>query len=236
MGYGILGGVMDYLPYPTVLFDLDGTLTDSAPGILRSLVYALERMAAPVPDEATLSSWLGPPLHETLTHYLGSAAAAEQALQIYRERYVPIGIYENSLFAGMGELVADLHAAGARLALATSKPLVYARQIIEHFGLQPFFTYLGGATLDRRISTKTQVIGDVLAQLGNPDPAQCVMVGDRLQDVEGARHYRLPVIAVRHGYAPPGELEACHPDAIAATVADLRLLLLPSAHGAAPLP
>lgn len=230
-GCGILNSAMHHLQhlrYPIVLLDLDGTLVDSAPGILRSLTYALERLAVPIPDQATLYSWLGPPLSETLTRYLGNAATAEQAIRLYREYYLPTGIYECSLFPGIAALLAELHAAGATLALATSKPQVYARQIIEHFSLQHYFTYLGGATLDRRINTKAQVIGDVLAQLGNPDPAQCVMVGDRQHDVLGAREYGLPVIAVRHGYAPAGELEACQLTAIVAHTAELRARLLPA--------
>ncbi len=222
----ILAG-MKYQPtYPYVLFDLDGTLTDSAPGIIRSLVYAFGQSGVPVPPESTLYTWLGPPLEDTLTAHLGSAEAAQQMILRYRERYIPIGMYENSVYAGMAELLADLHAAGAQIALATSKPHVYAKPIVTHFGLLPYFTYVGGATLNGRITTKAEVIGDVLHQLGNPDPAQCVMIGDRLHDVEGARHYHLPVIAVRHGYAPAGELEAAAPDAIVADAAELRPYLL----------
>ncbi|NJK78416.1 MAG: HAD family hydrolase [Chloroflexaceae bacterium] len=214
-------------PYNAVLLDLDGTLTDSEPGIVRSIAYALEQLGAPVPPPTVLHDWIGPPLHDTFTSYLGTTTLADRALAAYRERYVPIGMYENDVYPGIPALLTDLHEAGVRLYLATSKPQPYARLILEHFDLLRFFTYAGGATLDGRISTKAAVIGDVLDQMSSADHAACVMVGDRSHDIEGARTHGLRCIAVRYGYASVAELQASQPDAMAASVAELRALLLP---------
>lgn len=216
--------MMNTPTYPVVLFDLDGTLTDPYEGIARSVHYALERLGHPLPDERFMRSVIGPPLRDSFVHLLGEELA-DEGVRIYRERYTTIGLYENTVFPGIPELLADLHAAGCRLFVATSKLIEPTHIILEHFGLTQYFTGVSGATLDGRIARKADVIAALLPHIG-ADRERAVMVGDTPYDVYGARSHGLPCIAVEYGF---GELEALHaaePLTRAATVTELRRLLL----------
>lgn len=222
------------LRYRALLFDLDGTLTDSAPGIFRCVSAALLQLGMPAPPQTDMRAMIGPPLHETFERYLGSPDLVEQAIAHYRACYAASGMYESAVYPGIPDLLADLHAAGARMLLATSKPQVYAAQIIEHFGLLPCFLYVGGASLDASRRSKTAVIGSVLGYLSPDERRSCVMIGDRQQDIAGAQAHGLPAIGVRYGYAEAGELEASQPALIVDRVADLRAVLLPEAPAGLP--
>lgn len=213
-------------PYQAILFDLDGTLTDPFDGIARSLVYALEKLGYEAPDPTSIRNWIGPPLHDSFAAYLGSVELAQQAVVAYRERYEPIGAFENLVYPGIPELLGALRAAGCRLAVATSKLESIARTVIEHFELADYFEVVVGSSRDGLLSAKSAIIGIALDRLVLSDSSSVVMVGDRSYDVLGARANGLPCIAVGFGYGSDSELRASEPLAIAKSVEDLRTLLL----------
>jgi phosphoglycolate phosphatase len=210
---------------PVVLFDLDGTISDSAGSILTALRAAFAELGIPplsAEDERTI---LGPPFYEVLPPFIGDVDVHD-VIAAYRARYVGAGgMFDTEIFPGVGELIASIAASGRRIGLATSKPEIYAAQIVEHLGLAQHFTVIGGDTPDGARSSKALVIEDVLLRLGSPKPNEVVMIGDRRHDVLGARTHGVDTIAVRWGYAPPGELEAANPLAIVDSAAELATLL-----------
>lgn len=212
--------------YPTILFDLDGTLTDPYLGVTRTFAHALGVLGYPLPDDTMLRSWIGPPIQHTLRNYLGDDALATQALQLYRERYHIAGMYENKVYPGIPELLHSLQAAGAQLYVATSKLIGPAQGVLEHFGLAAFFTGIVGSTPDERISTKSEVVGAVLEMMAPAARTNSVLVGDTIYDIEGARTHALPCIAVSYGYGTLDSLTAAEPQAIAHSVDELYPLLL----------
>jgi phosphoglycolate phosphatase len=209
---------------PTILFDLDGTLSDSARGILGSLRHAFAAHGLPAMDERAERAVLGPPFYESLPPLIGDTPLTS-VIAAYREHYQAHGMFDTAVFPGVGELIEALHASGCRLAIATSKPEHYTTPIVEHLGLAGYFEVIGGDALDGSRGTKALVIADVLRRLGRPGPADVVMIGDRRHDVEGARAHGIDTIGVRWGYALPGELEAVAPWAICASAAEVGELL-----------
>jgi phosphoglycolate phosphatase len=181
-----------------VIFDLDGTLTDSAEGIVASFRHALQVVGAPVPDGDLVSRIVGPPMHVTL-HEMGLGAQADDAIVAYRADYTTRGWSMNRPFAGIPTLLADLQAAGVRLAVATSKAEPTARRILAHFGLDSSFEVIAGASLDGSRASKADVVAHALAQL-EPLPDRVVMVGDRSHDVEGAAAHGIGTVVVDWGY------------------------------------
>ena len=158
------------MQYKTILFDLDGTLTDSAPGILNSVRYGCRKLGLPVPDDATLRRFLGPPLIDSFRNPCGlSAADADRAVAAFREYFPTKGIFENEVYPGIPAMLADLHARGCQLVLATSKPEEYARRIMAHFDLEPYFTAICGATLDETRTDKAEVIAYALETIALTD-------------------------------------------------------------------
>jgi phosphoglycolate phosphatase len=214
---------------PTALIDLDGTLTDPYPGISASILYALEKLAYPAADEKALRDAIGPPLEASFATMLGcDPELARQALGFYRERYAPIGIFENKVFDGIPEALGTLKSAGVRLFLASSKPRVFCERILEHFGLTSFFAAVHGSEFDGRWADKGDLIAHVL-EVEQVDPGHCVMVGDRRHDIEGARRSGIRVVAVDWGYGTVEEFTTYPPDALITDVAQfaptvLRLL------------
>lgn len=205
---------------PTILFDLDGTLSDSARGILAALRHAFAVNGVPPMDDHTERAVLGPPFYESLPPLIGDVPL-ESVIAAYRDHYGAGGMFDTAVFPGVGELVQSLRADGCRLAVATSKPERYAIPIVEHLGLAEHFEVIGGDALNGSRGTKALVIADVLARLGNPAPSEVWMIGDRRHDVEGARAHHIETVGVRWGYAVPGELEAAAPWAICATAAEV---------------
>jgi phosphoglycolate phosphatase len=205
-----------------VIFDLDGTLTDSADGIVSSFRHALGEIGAPVPEGDLSRKLVGPPMHHTLSA-MGLGDRADEAIAAYRADYTTRGWAMNSLFDGIPDLLADLRAAGVRLAVATSKAEPTARRIIEHFGLDQHFEVIAGASLDGVRASKADVVAHALAQL-EPIPARVLMVGDRAHDVEGASAHGIDTVVVEWGY---GADDFGGPDAVksVATVAELREVL-----------
>ena len=183
-----------------VIFDLDGTLTDSARGIVSSFRHALGEIGAAVPDGDLASRIVGPPMHHTL-RAMGLGDNADAAIAAYRADYTTRGWAMNSLFDGIAELLADLDAAGVRLAVATSKAEPTAQRIIAHFGLDQHFEVVAGASVDGSRASKADVVAHALAQLG-PLPDRVLMVGDRSHDVEGAAEHGIDTVVVGLGLWP----------------------------------
>lgn len=205
-----------------VLFDLDGTLTDSQDGILNSIEYALHHFGIPVEDRAILRPWLGPPLVDSLMKYHGfDREQALEGVKKFREYFDVKGIFENRVYDGMEALLARLQAEGYILMTATSKPEVAARRIADHFNLTRYFAFIGGASLDDSRVRKADVIRYVLETNRIDDPASVIMVGDRENDILGAKQNGLESIGVLYGYGDRDELEAAGADHIAETVEDI---------------
>jgi phosphoglycolate phosphatase len=207
-----------------VIFDLDGTLTDSAQGIVSSFRHALSEIGAEIPDGDLAGRIVGPPMHHTLKEM--GLDDPDTAIAVYRADYSTRGWAINKLFDGVPRLLADLRAAGVRLAVATSKAEPTARRILEHFGLDEHFDVIAGASLDGVRATKAEVMAHALAQLA-PLPERLVMVGDRAHDVEGAAAHGIGTVVVDWGYgrADFAEPTPVAPAAHVATVAELREML-----------
>ena len=201
------------LKYQSVLLDLDGTLVDSAPGIVSTLAYTLEDMGREVPSMKDLLRWVGPPLPESFATRGGmSSSEVAEAIRIYRARYLDVGVYDAKLFDGVADLLLGLRDAGAHLAIATSKPTTPATIMLEHFTLSDFFDVISCAADDETRGSKAEVVEDALAglrQKGLPTD-NAIMVGDRIHDVEGAGHHGIDTIMVRWGYGGPAEWEKAH--------------------------
>jgi len=208
-----------------VIFDLDGTLTDSAEGIVASFRHALTTIGAAVPDGDLAGRVVGPPMHHTLAS-MGLGDRADEAIAAYRADYTSRGWAINRVFDGVPTLLADLKAAGIRMAVATSKVEPTARRILDHFGLADHFEVIAGASLDGTRATKADVLGHALSQL-HPLPERLVMVGDRAHDVEGAAEHGIDTVVVGWGYGAADFTEPDSPRATAhvATMSDLREVL-----------
>jgi phosphoglycolate phosphatase len=213
---------------PVLLFDLDGTLTDSRPGIFNSFRYTFDKLGRPQPSEAVLNRFLGPPIRTALQDNLGmSPGEAEEAIAVYREYFAEKGLLENDLYPGIPELLDTLASSGFILAVATSKPEVYARRILDHFGLAAPFAVVCGSELDGRRDTKGLVIEETLKRLedsGIPVRSSrypAVMIGDRHHDIAGGREHGLATIGVLFGYGTREELAAAGADRLAETAADI---------------
>ena len=210
-----------------ILFDLDGTLTESGPGIISSVRHALATMGIPALDDAQLRRFIGPPLLDSFQDVCGmDRAQAVVAIAAYREHYATDGQFENAVYDGIPELLNALRDAGRTLAVATSKAEVFASSILDHFELTGYFTTVVGSELDGRRTGKADIITEALARLERPAPGT-VMIGDRSHDVRGAVTVGVGSIGVLWGYGDDAELTAAGADALATTPADLLGQLTP---------
>ncbi len=189
-----------------VIFDLDGTVWDSEEGIVASLQHTFECFDLAVPDRATLTANLGPPLQIMLAELGIPAELVDEATLRYRERYIERGVYEARLYPGIVETLGALRRAGHRLATATSKGEGPTLQMVEHFGLVEHFEVVGAASMDSSAITKEAVLARTLRELGDPEPAGCWMVGDRSYDVTGAALHGISCVGVLWGYGSEDEL------------------------------
>jgi phosphoglycolate phosphatase len=195
------------MSYDLILFDLDGTLTDSAEGIVNSVVYALERLGIPYADKQELRLFVGPPLPQSFRDYCGfTEEEAKEAVRIFREYFTEKGIYENAVYDGVDHMLASLREAGHTLGVATSKPEPFAEQILARFGLAQYFTVISGASMDG--TSKPVVIRQALARLGMEASPRILMVGDREHDVLGAKEVGVSSLGVLYGYGSEAELTA----------------------------
>lgn len=211
-----------------ILFDLDGTLTDSAPGIVRCVQYALEKMGRPVPPFEELTCFVGPPLLEQFMEFCGfTREEAAKAVEYYRERYRGTGIFENQVYPGIPEMLFRLKQAGYRLGVASSKPEIFVRQILEHFDLLGDLDPVAGSELDGRRTDKGEVIEEALRRGSWGDRRnQVIMCGDRCYDARGAADHGLGFVGVSYGYGSRRELEEAGAERIADTVEELERTLL----------
>ena len=191
----------DYL-----FFDLDGTLTESAPGIIRSAKYALSHFGITLSDEE-LHRFIGPPLLESFQNLCGLCEEdSRHAIRLYRSYYEKKGIFENSVYDGVEEMLCRLKKAGNKIAMATSKPEIYAKKIADHYGLTPYFDEIAGAALDHVRMTKSDVLRNAVRGVGLTDMAAGLMIGDRKHDVLGARELGMDTLGVLYGYGSRDEL------------------------------
>lgn len=213
--------------YQTILFDLDGTVTEPGTGITNAVMYALEKYKIPVTDRTELYRFIGPPLRDSFRDFYGfSDEQAEEAVRYYREYYGKTGLFENEVYDGMDTLLAALKSAGFTVAMATSKPQEYSERILKHFDLDRYFDFVAGATMDGSRSKKGDVIAYALDSLGVTDRTQVLMVGDRRQDILGAKENHLDALGVLYGYGDRAELSEAGADYIAETVRELEKFLL----------
>ncbi len=202
-----------------IFFDLDGTLTDSGEGIINCAIYALKRFGLPIPERESLRVFVGPPLRDTFVKFGVPANQADLAVDIYRERYLPIGKFENHPYPGIEDLLQKLKAQGHKLFVATSKPETTSVEILEKFGLAPYFEIIAGATMDGSRDEKAQVIAYLLEKIGTV--SETVMVGDTVFDVLGAAEHGIPSIGVSWGYGNVDDMVRAGAKAIASTMDEL---------------
>ena len=211
--------------YKNIFLDLDGTLTDSGEGIMNSVAYSLRKFGIEETDRAKLRTFIGPPLLASYAREYGfDHEKALLAVEYYREYFAPKGLYENSVYEGIPELLADLKRAGAKLYLATSKPEPYATEIVSHFGLAGYLDGLFGSTMTEERTKKEDVIAYAL-ELTGIDKNDVVMIGDRSHDIIGAKANRVASIGVLFGFGDREELSEAGADYIADTVEHLRQIL-----------
>lgn len=210
-----------------ILFDLDGTLTDPKEGITKSVQYALESFGINVEDQDQLCCFIGPPLKDSfMEYYHFSEQKAYEAVVKFREYFASRGLYENQEYEGIRELLSALKEAGKSLYVATSKPEVYAKQILKYFGLEGYFSFVGGADIGETRVDKADVIRYVLAENQILQLDQVIMVGDRKHDCLGAKEVGIDCIGVLYGYGSREELECAGADYIIKNVDELNRLLL----------
>ncbi|SHI27804.1 phosphoglycolate phosphatase [Butyrivibrio fibrisolvens DSM 3071] len=211
-----------------VLFDLDGTLTDSGLGITKAAQYALKDQGIDEPDISKLGFFVGPPLNKTfMEHYGMDEKHMLRAVDKFREYYNPIGVYENKPYEGVEDMLKACHNAGLKLAIASSKPQVMVYKVLNHFGLTSYFDVIIGSELDGRRTDKNEVVEEALRRLmANAD--ETAMVGDRCYDMVGACNHDLMAIGVTYGYGTYLELKNAGAEKIVDTVQDLKNCLLAS--------
>lgn len=207
-----------------ILFDLDGTLTDSGEGIINCAIAALKHFGLPVPAREEMRVFVGPPLHETFLKFGVKPEQTDEAIRVYRERYIPIGKFENTPYPGIRELLASLKTAGHKLYVATSKPETTSIEILEHFDLAKYFDCICGASMDLSRHSKEDVIAYLLEQNGQAD--NMVMIGDTKFDVLGAKKHGIPTVGVAWGYGEVKDMEEAGAVKIAYTMEELQTYLL----------
>lgn len=208
--------------YDVILFDLDGTLTDSGPGITNSVEYALNKYNIKVNDRSELFRFIGPPLIDSFQMFYGfSAEEALEITHVYREYYSVKGIFENEVYEGIEDLLRKLNEAGKRVIVATSKPEPFARKILDHFSLSQYFEYIAGSNMDETRCAKSEVIEYALESCSVSDLSKVIMIGDREHDVIGAKKIGTESIGVLWGYGSREELQNAGADYIVKTPGEI---------------
>lgn len=209
--------------YDVILFDLDGTLTDSSPGIINSIVYALKKYGISVEDTAQLRKFLGPPLHDSFTDFYGfDENKSMEAVTFYREYFSTKGLLENDVYNGIPDLLQQLNDKGKRLILATSKPQEFTDRIMAHFDLAKYFEFIAGSNMDTTRSKKAEVIAYALSECQITDKSKVVMIGDREHDIIGAKAVGIDSVGVEYGYGDFNELSNAGATYIVKTVDELQ--------------
>ena len=213
--------------YKYILFDLDGTITEPGLGITNSIMYALNKMGISVSDRSELYKFIGPPLWESFQNFYGfSNDEADKAVEYYREYYKDKGMLECTINEGIEPLLQNLRTNGKSLIVATSKPEIFAKQVLSNFNLDSYFNYIAGSNLDRTRSEKDEVISYALESCKINDKQFAIMIGDRKHDITGARKNNIRSIGVLFGYGSREELENAGADYIAENAKDIDAILL----------
>ena len=208
-----------------ILFDLDGTLTDPFLGITRSVAYSLKSFGIEVDDLETLKPFIGPPLDVSFREYYHmDEAQSWEAVEKYREYFSKKGLFENKVYEGMEDFLQSLLNMDMKLYVCTSKPEVFAKEILDHFSLTPYFTGIYGATLDGSLKNKGDVIAHCIKQ-EHLNIQDCMMVGDRQHDIVGAHQNQIPCIGVLYGYGSLEEFQEYHCDYIAKDLIELKKII-----------
>lgn len=209
-----------------IIFDLDGTLTESGTGIKNSVRYTLQHYGLPMEDEESLNRYVGPPLVNSFQEYMGfTEQQAMEAIVVYRSYFTTKGMFENRVYDGVEDMLTALKKAGKRMFIATGKPTVYSQQILEHFDLAKYFECVCGISLKEAATEKDELITQVL-EFAHLAPEECVMIGDRKFDMMGANKVGVTPIGVTYGYGSREELESAGAHTIVDTVEQLQELLL----------
>ena len=213
--------------YSTVFFDLDGTLVDSGEGVRNSVVYALNKFGIEVENKDSLSCFIGPPLTVSFKTFYGfDDEKADTGVAFYREYYKEKGIFEGYVYEGIEECLKRLKDAGKKIMVATSKPEVFAKMVLEKFGIAKYFDFIAGATIDEKTrSNKIEIMQYAFDSCGVL-PKDVIMVGDRLFDIEGAKHFGMECIAVLYGYGSREEFEQYGAEYIVSTPSDVADIIL----------
>ena len=211
-----------------LLFDFDGTLFDTGPGVMNCVVYALEHLGIRETDPQKLRKFMGPPLYDMFRELYGlDDTQGHEAVRLYRERYQPTGIWECAPYPGITEMLQKLRKVGFLIAVATSKPTPSAMKILEHYSMDVLFDYVCGSEFDGTRSKKAEVVSAVLDHFGlASSPESALMIGDRKYDVLGAKEVGVECLGVRYGYGEPGELEAAGAIAVVDSMIDLENYLI----------
>lgn len=217
--------------YKHVFFDLDGTITEPEEGIINGVLFSLSKFGITVEDRTTLYPYIGPPLRDSFRDYHGlSEEDTEQAILYYREYYSTKGIYQNDIMPGMEQAFQTLRQHGCHLYVATSKPELYAKQILQHLKLDGYFDIIAGSTFDKARDTKAAVIEYLITGIAadqvKPSADEMIMVGDRKFDVIGARAFGIDTIGVLFGYGSKEEFEACDCRYVAADAEEMVQMIL----------
>jgi phosphoglycolate phosphatase len=213
--------------YEYLLFDLDGTLTDPGIGITNSVMHALKKFGIEVSDRSELYKFIGPPLYDSFENFYGfTKEEAKTAIDFYREYYEDKGIFQNLVYDGIENLLKELKDSSKTLIVATSKPEVFAKKILEHFKIEKYFTYIAGSNLDETRSRKDEVIRYALESCKIKDLSKVIMIGDREYDIKGAKAVGIDSMGVLFGYGNRDELEKAGADYISKTVVGIGKILL----------
>ncbi len=208
--------------YDVLLFDLDGTLSDSQAGIINSIQYALDKFGLSEDDHSKLQHFIGPPLFESFRTYSQfDESRAKEAVEYYREYYSTVGMYESTLYDGIPDLLEKLYRQKKTLIVATSKPTPYAKRVLSHFALDKFFTSIVGSHFDGTRSSKKEIIESILLTLKQVSKRHVVMIGDRGYDIIGAHAHGIDSIAVTYGYGTLEEITRANPTYIVNSVHEL---------------
>ena len=215
--------------YKFLLFDLDGTISDSGPGITKSVQYGLERIGIKEPDLNKLRAFIGPPLRDSFKNFYNlTDEKTEEAVKYYRERYAPTGIFETEIYKGIPELLEDLKEKGFVLCLASSKPKVFVERILKHFDIFDYFGVVMGSNLDGSLENKEDIIAECLKEFSHDegfDLSACLMIGDRKFDIEAAHKCGIKCVGVSYGFGSLEELKEYKADYICESVGELGKLL-----------
>ncbi len=216
--------------YKFLLFDLDGTISDSGPGITKSVQYGLEKIGIIEPDLNKLRAFIGPPLRDSFKNFYNlTDEKTEEAVKYYRERYAPTGIFETEIYNGIPELLRDLKEKGFVLCLASSKPKVFVERILKHFDIFDYFDVVMGSNLDGSLENKEDIIAECLKEFSHDERfnlSDCLMIGDRKFDIEAAHKCGIKCVGVSYGFGSLDELKEYKADYICESVDALANLLM----------